>query len=193
MKVPQAIEKVLVSKSKQVQMLSVDPDGVTQPVTVEEEKGLSNALLISAEDETYEEKGKTPVDVIKDKAEGDVDPIILSKQRVDLDDEAIEELPKRKLKKLSRMTVDKLQQKVNLKASSNIVLIPQHWDVRYEYSQDKRGEKLAGKLPNFIKRTGVVKVRPLLPERDNCKTTKVKGRKQVRLKLKTYDTLSTAV
>ncbi|GFX77494.1 hypothetical protein TNCV_4025441 [Trichonephila clavipes] len=48
------------------------------------------------------------------------------------------------------MTVTKLQRKVNLKASSNIVLVPQHW--RREYSQGKRGrEKLAGKLPDFIK------------------------------------------
>ncbi|GFW24184.1 hypothetical protein TNCV_1847431 [Trichonephila clavipes] len=36
--------------------------------------------LMSAEDETYEEKEETPVDVIKDRAKGDVDPEILSKQ-----------------------------------------------------------------------------------------------------------------
>ncbi|GFU33148.1 hypothetical protein TNCV_4156671 [Trichonephila clavipes] len=42
-----------------------------------EKKGLSNAPLISAEDETHEGKGETPVDVIKDKAKGDVDPVIL--------------------------------------------------------------------------------------------------------------------
>ncbi|GFY09027.1 syntaxin-binding protein 5-like [Trichonephila clavipes] len=56
------------------------------------------------------------------------------------------------------MTVAKLQQKMNLKASSNIVLIPHHWSFKREYSQDKRGrEKLAWKLPDFIKRIGVVK------------------------------------
>ncbi|GFY69991.1 hypothetical protein TNIN_44461 [Trichonephila inaurata madagascariensis] len=80
-----------VVKSEQVQMLSMDPDGIAQPVAVEEEKGLSNVPLISAEDETYEEKVETPVDVIKDKAKGDVDPIILSQQRVGLHHDEIEE------------------------------------------------------------------------------------------------------
>ncbi|GFY07481.1 hypothetical protein TNCV_5086661 [Trichonephila clavipes] len=130
---------------EQVQMLSVDPGGIEQPVAVEEEKDLSNVPLISTEDKTYEEKEETPVDAIKDEEKGDVDPVILSKQQVDSDDEEIEEekskLPKRKLKKLSRMIVQKLQQKVNLKASSNILLIPQHWRFRREYSQDKRGRK----------------------------------------------------
>ncbi|GFU70309.1 hypothetical protein TNCV_2106481 [Trichonephila clavipes] len=96
MEVPQAIEKVFVFRT-----------------------------LISAEDETYEEKGETPVDVIKDKAKGDVDPVILSKQQVDLDyDEMGEELSEI-TQKLSRMAVAKLQQTVDLKASSNIILIPE--------------------------------------------------------------------
>ncbi|GFT89041.1 hypothetical protein TNCV_3084711 [Trichonephila clavipes] len=119
---------------QKVQMLNVNPDDVAQPVAVEEEKGLSNVPLISAEDETYEEKEETPVDERKAKAKGDVNPVILSKERVDLDDDEIEEekpkLPKRKLKNLSRMIVAKLQQKVNLKASSNIVLVPQHWSFK---------------------------------------------------------------
>ncbi|GFT66187.1 putative splicing factor 3b subunit 2 [Trichonephila clavipes] len=111
------------------------------------------------------------------------------KRRVDLDDDEIGEEkpklpPKRKLKELSRMIVAKLQQKGNLKASSNIVLVPQHWSFKRKYSQDKGGiEKLAWKLPDFIKRIGVMKVRQLLQERENRKTTKVKMRKRVRLKL----------
>ncbi|GFS71539.1 hypothetical protein TNCV_5052221 [Trichonephila clavipes] len=122
-------------------MLSGDPD-VAQPVTVWEEKGLSTVPLISAVGETYEEKVETPVDVIKDKAKGDVDPVILSKHRVDLDDDEIEEeLPKKKLDKLSMTAVAELQQKVNLKTSSNIVLVPQHWSFRREYSQDKIGKE----------------------------------------------------
>ncbi|GFW76174.1 splicing factor 3B subunit 2 [Trichonephila clavipes] len=173
MEVPQAIEKVLVFKSEQVQMLSVDPDTVAQPVTVEEEKGLSrdssNVPLISAEDKT--------------------------KERVDLDDDdEIEEkkpklcVPKRKLKKLSRMTVSKLQHKVNLKASRNIVLVPQHWSFERKYSQDKGGiEKLAWKLPDFIKRIGIMKVRQLFRERENRKITKIQMRKRLRLKLRTHD------
>ncbi|GFV51532.1 hypothetical protein TNCV_3260721 [Trichonephila clavipes] len=117
--VPQAIEKIIVFKREQAQILSMEPDAVAQTVTVEKKKGLSNVLLISAKDEIEEEKPK---------------------------------LPERKLKKLSRMTVAKLQRKLNLKASSNIILIPQHWSFKHTYLQDKGGiEKLAYKLPDFIK------------------------------------------
>ncbi|GFQ91047.1 hypothetical protein TNCT_390591 [Trichonephila clavata] len=41
MEVPQAIKKVLVFKGERAQMLSVNPDAVTQLVIVWEEKGLS--------------------------------------------------------------------------------------------------------------------------------------------------------
>ncbi|GFV43196.1 HTH CENPB-type domain-containing protein [Trichonephila clavipes] len=48
-------------------MFMVNPDAVAQPVTVEEDKDLtrdsSNVLLISAEDEPYEEREETPVDL----------------------------------------------------------------------------------------------------------------------------------
>ncbi|GFW75344.1 hypothetical protein TNCV_4189981 [Trichonephila clavipes] len=57
---------------------------------------------VSAEVETNEEKGETPVDVIKAKAKDDLNLVILSKERVDLDDDEIEEenpkLPKRNSK-----------------------------------------------------------------------------------------------
>ncbi|GFV07139.1 hypothetical protein TNCV_3601591 [Trichonephila clavipes] len=66
--VPQAIEKVLLFKSEQVHT-----DAVAQPLAVEEGKE------------------NTPVDVRKDKAEGDVDPVILNRERVDLDNDEIEE------------------------------------------------------------------------------------------------------
>ncbi|GFY21666.1 uncharacterized protein TNCV_1168111 [Trichonephila clavipes] len=83
---------------------------------------------------------------------------LLSEKRVDLDGDEIEEkkpkLPKRKLKKLSRMTVAELQQKVNLKVSTNIILVPQHWCFKHKYSQDKR---VAWKLPDFIKQIGIMK------------------------------------
>ncbi|GFV90213.1 integrase catalytic domain-containing protein [Trichonephila clavipes] len=89
------------------QMLSADQYTVAQPVAVEKEKE------------------ETPVDARKDKAKGGVNLVILSKERVDLNDDGIEEkrpkLPERKPKKLSRITVAKLQQTVGLKASSNIV------------------------------------------------------------------------
>ncbi|GFY55151.1 hypothetical protein TNIN_89881 [Trichonephila inaurata madagascariensis] len=106
-------------------MLNVDPDVVAQPVTVGEEKGLSRysfKVPLSAIDEMYEEREQTPVNVIKDQAKGDINPVNLSKETLDLEDDEIEEeksnLSKRKLSKLSRMTVAELQQKVNVKASS---------------------------------------------------------------------------
>ncbi|GFY44817.1 hypothetical protein TNIN_374441 [Trichonephila inaurata madagascariensis] len=92
-------------------------------------------------DETYEEKAETPVDVIKDKAKDDLNPVILSKEQVDLNKDEFEEekpkLPKRKHKKLSRVTVAELQQKVNLKASRNIIIIPQHWCFNRKSSQNR--------------------------------------------------------
>ncbi|GFY26474.1 uncharacterized protein TNCV_2878061 [Trichonephila clavipes] len=82
------------------------------------------------------EKEEISFDVIKDK--DDLNPLILSKEK----------------------TVAELQQKVNLKALSNMVLIPQDWSFRGEYSQDESEmEKLAWKLTDFIKRDGTVKIR----------------------------------
>ncbi|GFW16923.1 hypothetical protein TNCV_2760511 [Trichonephila clavipes] len=87
-------------------MLSTDPDAVAQSVVVQEKKGLSrdasNVPLISAEDETYAAKEETPVDVMKNKAKGDINPVILSKERVDLDDDQIEEKPKYFLREISK-------------------------------------------------------------------------------------------
>ncbi|GFX59256.1 hypothetical protein TNCV_4304881 [Trichonephila clavipes] len=135
----------------------------------EEQKYLQE---VSAENEMFEEKEETSGDVIKDK--DDLNPVILCKERIDFDDAEIEEekpkLSKRKLTNLSRMTVAELQQKVNLKASSNIILIPLHRIFKCEYSQDKGGmEKIAWKLPDFIKRIGIMEVR-LHYEREKIKT-----------------------
>ncbi|GFU41431.1 uncharacterized protein TNCV_2171841 [Trichonephila clavipes] len=129
MEVTQAIEKVLVPKGEQVQTRSADQYAVAQSVVVEKEKE------------------EISVDVIKDK--DDLNLVILSKERIDFDEDEIEEekpkLPERKLKKLSRITVAESQQKVNLKASSNVVLIPQDWSFRGDYSQDKvKWENLRG-------------------------------------------------
>ncbi|GFY29181.1 uncharacterized protein TNCV_4723091 [Trichonephila clavipes] len=121
---------------------------------------------------------------MKDK--GDLNSVILSKERMDFDEDEIEEekpkLPKRKRNNLSRRTVAEIQQKVILKASSNMVLIPQHWSFR-EYSQDKSEMgKLAWKLTDFIKRDGTVKIRR--SSRENRST-----RKRVRLKLRPQDNI----
>ncbi|GFX01413.1 uncharacterized protein TNCV_1863871 [Trichonephila clavipes] len=84
------------------------------------------------------------------------------------------------------MTAAKLQQTVDLKASSNIVLITEHWSFRGEYSQDKSGiGKLAWKLMDFIKQNSTMKIRRSSREREKQKT-----RKQVRLKLRTLNNIS---
>ncbi|GFV08802.1 hypothetical protein TNCV_2618891 [Trichonephila clavipes] len=71
------------------------------------------------------------------------------KERIDFDEDEIEEeklkLPKRKRKNLSRRTVAELQQKVNLKASSNMVARPS----RGERLGAERGEK---KVNNMVER-----------------------------------------
>ncbi|GFS64958.1 transposon Ty3-I Gag-Pol polyprotein [Trichonephila clavipes] len=167
LEVTQAIEKVLVSKGEPSQTRSTDQYAVAQSVVVEKEKE------------------EISVDVIKDKDESNL--VILSKERIDFDEDEIEEeklkLPKRKRKNLNRRTVAELQQKVNLKASSNMVLIPQHWSFRGEYSQDKSGiGKLAWKLSDFIKRDGTVNIRR--SSRENRST-----RKRVRLKLRPQDNI----
>ncbi|GFQ90759.1 splicing factor 3B subunit 2 [Trichonephila clavata] len=80
------------------------------------------------------------------------------------------------------MIVAELQQKGNLKASSNIILLPHHWCFKRKYSQGKRGiEKPAWELPDFIKPVGTMKVRQALQEREDQKTTKAKMPKRVRL------------
>ncbi|GFT50569.1 uncharacterized protein TNCV_551631 [Trichonephila clavipes] len=68
MEVTQAIEKVLVSKGEQIQTRCTDQYAVEQSVVVEEE---------------------ISVDVIKDKDESN--PVILSKEQIDFDEDEIEE------------------------------------------------------------------------------------------------------
>ncbi|GFV84689.1 uncharacterized protein TNCV_4296711 [Trichonephila clavipes] len=158
MEVTQAIEKVLVSKGEHVQTCSVDQYAVAESV-----------------------------DMIKDK--GDLNPVIRSNERMDFDEDEIEEekpklcVPKGKRKNLSKRTVAELQQKVNLKASSNIVLIPQHWSFKGEYSQDKSEMgKLAWKLTDFIKRDGTVRIQQ--SSRENRMI-----RQRFRFKLRTHDNI----
>ncbi|GFV79858.1 hypothetical protein TNCV_1726831 [Trichonephila clavipes] len=74
---------------------------VEQPVAVEEEKGLS-------------------------RDSSNVPPISAEDETYEIKEKP--KSPKRKLKELSRMSVTKLQRKVNLHASTNIVLVPQRWN-----------------------------------------------------------------
>ncbi|GFY54013.1 uncharacterized protein TNIN_290661 [Trichonephila inaurata madagascariensis] len=104
-------EKVLLPlESERAKMLDVGLDAVVQPVTVQE-KGLPRVLLIS----TNEICEETSVDVIKETAKEDINPMVLSKEPGNLDDDEIEEV----------------KQKVcfnpNLKASSNVIFVQHHW------------------------------------------------------------------
>ncbi|GFV43068.1 hypothetical protein TNCV_1458971 [Trichonephila clavipes] len=104
------------------------PDAVAQHVTVEEENGLSRDL-------------------------SNVPPISADDETYEIKEKP--KLPKRKLKELSRMSVTKLQRKVNLKASTNIVFVLQYWSSKREYSQNKRKiRKLAWKLPGVSSSDG---------------------------------------
>ncbi|GFV97222.1 uncharacterized protein TNCV_161911 [Trichonephila clavipes] len=94
MEFTQVTERVLPLESERAKMLSVDPDALAQPDTVREEKGLPRVQLLSA-DEMCEEKEKVSVDVIKETAKEDINPVILSKEPVNLDDDEIEEVKHR--------------------------------------------------------------------------------------------------
>ncbi|GFX61479.1 uncharacterized protein TNCV_1030681 [Trichonephila clavipes] len=90
MELPQTTEKVLPLEDERAKMLRMDPDAVAQPVNFGEEKGLSRVQSISA-DEMCEEKEETSVGVIKATAKEDINPVILSKEPVDLYGDEIEE------------------------------------------------------------------------------------------------------
>ncbi|GFT61062.1 uncharacterized protein TNCV_2755251 [Trichonephila clavipes] len=63
---------------------------MAKPVTVPEEKCLPRALLISA-DEMCEEKEERSVDVIKDTAKEDINPLVLNSEPLNLNNDEIEE------------------------------------------------------------------------------------------------------
>ncbi|GFU02258.1 uncharacterized protein TNCV_2428321 [Trichonephila clavipes] len=77
MVLPQATERFIL-ESELAKMLNMGPDDVAQPVTVPEEKCLPTALLISA-DEMCEEKEERSVDVIKETAKEDINPVVLNR------------------------------------------------------------------------------------------------------------------
>ncbi|GFY29088.1 uncharacterized protein TNCV_4722161 [Trichonephila clavipes] len=95
MELPQATERFIPLESERAKMLSVGPDAMAQPVTVPEEKCLPRALLISA-DEMCEEKEERLVDVIKETAKEDINPLVLNSEPLNLNNEEIEEIKHRK-------------------------------------------------------------------------------------------------
>lgn len=119
-----------------------------------------------------------------------------------------EKLSKRKLKKLTRLSVAELKQLVTrpdvvemhdvtardpkllvqLKAHRNTVQVPRHWCFKRKYLQGKRGiEKPPFDLPAFIKKTGIMEMREALQEKDDAKTLKSKMRERVRPKMGKID------
>lgn len=117
-------------------------------------------------------------------------------------------LSKRKLKRLTRLSVAELKQLVGrpdvvemhdvtardpkllvqLKAYRNTVPVPRHWCFKRKYLQGKRGiEKPPFDLPDFIKRTGITEMRASLQERDDTRTLKAKMRERARPKLGKID------
>lgn len=117
-------------------------------------------------------------------------------------------LSKRKMKKLTRLSVAELKQLVNrpdvvemhdvtardpkllvqLKAHRNTVQVPRHWCFKRKYLQGKRGiEKPPFDLPAFIKKTGIMEMRASLQEKDEAKTLKAKMREKIRPKMGKID------
>lgn len=126
----------------------------------------------------------------------------------DKEDSEREKLSKRKLKKLTRLSVAELKQLVGrpdvvemhdvtardpkllvqLKAHRNTVQVPRHWCFKRKYLQGKRGiEKPPFDLPAFIKKTGIMEMRASLQEKDEAKTLKAKMRERARPKMGKID------
>uniref|UniRef100_A0A336KXN9 CSON001151 protein n=1 Tax=Culicoides sonorensis TaxID=179676 RepID=A0A336KXN9_CULSO len=123
-------------------------------------------------------------------------------------DDGKEKISKRKLKKLTRLSVAELKQLVarpdvvemhdvtardpkllvQLKAHRNTVQVPRHWCFKRKYLQGKRGiEKPPFDLPAFIKKTGIMEMRASLQEKEEAKTLKAKMRERVRPKMGKID------
>lgn len=131
---------------------------------------------------------------------------------LDLKDEEFEEgekkISKRKLKEQTRMSVADLKTKVNnpelvemhdvtakdpilllmMKSTRNSVPVPRHWCFKRKYLQGKRGfEKPPFKLPEFIRRTGIMEMRESVQEKEDTKTLKTKMREKMRPKMGKID------
>lgn len=119
-----------------------------------------------------------------------------------------DKLSKRKLKMMTRMSVAELKTKVShpelvemhdvtakdpltllaLKSTRNTVPVPRHWCFKRKYLQGKRGfEKPPFKLPEFIRRTGIMEMREAVLEKDDAKSLKTKMREKIRPKMGKID------
>lgn len=162
--------------------------------------------------EQYPPLSAAPVSLIPSKAplldEFDEDVNTHQQQQQDVGENGAPRLSKRKLKRLTRLSVAELKQLVGrpdvvemhdvtardpkllvqLKAHRNTVPVPRHWCFKRKYLQGKRGiEKPPFDLPDFIKRTGITEMRASLQERDDTKTLKAKMRERARPKMGKID------
>lgn len=131
-----------------------------------------------------------------------------SKDEDEAKEESTEKFSKKKLKKMTRLSVAELKQLVTrpdvvemhditardpkllvvLKATRNTVPVPRHWCAKRKYLQGKRGfEKPPFDLPEFIKRTGITEMRQAVSEKDDKKSLKQKMREKIRPKMGKID------
>merc|ERR1719193_1553449 len=124
------------------------------------------------------------------------------------DEQTENKISKRKLKKLSRLSVAELKQLVtrpdvvemhdvtardprllvHLKSTRNTVPVPRHWCFKRKYLQGKRGiEKPPFDLPDFIKKTGIMEMREALQEKEDKQGLKSKMREKARPKMGKID------
>ncbi|GFY40721.1 uncharacterized protein TNIN_491041 [Trichonephila inaurata madagascariensis] len=117
---PQTTEKVLPLKANEPKCLVCGVRMRSTNLSLLRKKRVYPEYVLISANEMYEE---TSVDVIKETAKEDTNPVVLSKEPVNLDDDEIEEV----------------KQKVcfspNLKASSNVIFVQHHWR---KYSQVQR-------------------------------------------------------
>lgn len=119
-----------------------------------------------------------------------------------------DKMSKRQLKKITRMSAADLKSRVShpelvemhdvtakdpitlleLKSTRNTVPVPRHWCFKRKYLQGKRGfEKPPFKLPEFIRRTGIMEMRESVLEKDDAKSLKTKMREKMRPKMGKID------
>ncbi|GAA5970051.1 hypothetical protein JCM3765_004765 [Sporobolomyces pararoseus] len=125
------------------------------------------------------------------------------------DDEAeVQEMSKRKQRKMNRLTVAELKRLVSkpevvdwvdvsaqdprllvmIKSHKNTVPIPQHWGQKRDYLAGKRGiEKPAFQLPSFIADTGIATQRDAIKEKEEGQSLKQKTRERVQPKMGKID------
>ena len=72
---------------------------------------------------------------------------------------------------------------ITLKTHRNTVPVPRHWCQKRKYLQNKRGtEKVMFELPDFIKDTGIQRIRDAYREKEDAKKLKQKGRERMQPK-----------